>query len=417
MFTITWKNAGVTLTNIRDTAAKCKSRILALRQVVERRAYTDAASSLVLPYDVSQVRTTQQLARRCRDAALLVVVGIGGSSLGTRAVQEAVLGTITPGMPVLYAETVDSDATAAIAKRIRSTVRDNKRVVINVVSKSGTTMETIANFLVFLDEFRRSKLVTMVVTTDVGSPLEHLAKQNDWSLLTIPDAVGGRYSVFSAVSLFPLAVLGVDIERLVQGAQHMLGHCLRTDIASNPALLLASIAYLELKRGKTVHDTFVFSTKLEGYGKWYRQLLAESLGKTQDAGILPTVSVGSTDLHSVGQYDLAGPRLVFHRFVTVDKFGQDVHVAKADGIFSYLQHKSFTRLLDAIVQGTQDAFSRHKRPFIQIAVPDLSADTIGRLLQMEMVSVMLLGHLLKVNPFDQQAVEEYKITARTLLGR
>ena len=416
MLTITWKNAGVSLTNIRNVAARCKSRIVELKKVVDSRTYNDAASSLVLPDDFSNVRKSQQLARKCKDAALLVVVGIGGSSLGTRAVQEAVLGNILPGMQVLYAETVDPDLTSAIAKRIRSTIRDGKRVVINVVSKSGTTLETIANFLVLLDEFKRSKLVTIVVTTDAESPLDHLAKQNDWHLLTIPEAVGGRYSVFSAVSLFPLAVLGIDIERLVQGAQHMIGHCLRTDIASNPALLLASIAYLELKRGKTVHDTFVFSTKLEGYGKWYRQLLAESIGKTQDAGILPTVSVGSTDLHSVGQYDLAGPRMVFHRFVTVDKFANDVHV-RAEGIFSYLQGKSFTRLLDAILQGTQDAFSRHKRPFIQIAVPDLSAETIGRLLQMEMVSVMLLGHLLKVNPFDQPAVEEYKITARTLLGK
>jgi glucose-6-phosphate isomerase len=215
--------------------------------------------------------------------------------------------------------------------------------------------------------------------------------------------------------LFPLAVLGVDISRLVDGAHSMLRSCLRIDIASNPALMLASIAYLQLKKEKRVHDTFVFSSQLKSAAEWYRQLLAESIGKSPASGILPTVSVGSTDLHSVGQLDIAGPNSTYYRFISVKK-QPDFRIPQwAASLVPGIGGKTFRQVLNAIMKGTQAAFSARKRPFIEIELPDLSAETIGGYLQTEMVSIMLLGKLLKVNPFDQPAVEEYKKATRALL--
>ncbi len=415
MLTIHWNDSGFSRARINAVAAKCKSRIKQLKQVVASHDEHDAAASLLLPLDSHQVSLCKFLARTCNDTSLLVVVGIGGSNLGTMAIQQAVFGT-PPGMKVRYVDTVDADMLHEAVHDIRVTLNEGKNVTINIISKSGTTTETLANAAVLLG-FARHKHCKIVITTDTGSPLEHTAHTLDIPVLSIPPHVGGRYSVFSAVSLFPLAVLGVNVERLVQGAQRMLDHCLRSDVAHNPALMLASIAYLQVKNGKQVHDTFVFANDLEAYGRWYRQLLAESLGKNHHTGIIPVTSVGSTDLHSVGQLDMAGPNIQYHRFVTV----RNNHEAKVppssfDKIVN-LNGLSFAKIMSAIIHGTQTAFRNRKKPFIQIDLPDKSAETIGALLQVEMVSVMLLGYLLGVNPFNQPDVEEYKIATRKALGR
>ena len=199
----------------------------------------------------------------------------------------------------------------------------------------------------------------------------------------------------------------------------MLQNCLRSDVHSNPALLLASIAYLNSKKRK-VQDTFIFSNDLRGYGHWYRQLLGESVGKNKKAGIVPTFSLGSTDLHSIGQQDIAGPDITYYRFISVRKRHHSVDVPRIKGFQKLVPHlsgKSYATIMRAIMQGAQTAFKKRKRPFVDIELPDTSAESIGGLLQVDMVTMMLLGHLLKVNPFDQPAVEEYKKVTRKLLAK
>jgi glucose-6-phosphate isomerase len=422
MLTIHWKDCGFSLRQLRAVAKKLEHRVKEFKTVVEKQSYSDDAGSLVLPTDTRHAAGGRVFANQCKDAELLVVVGIGGSNLGTVAVQEAILGkyyNLHANCRVLYADTVDPNSTHHIADEVRHTLRAGKKVVIDAVSKSGTTAETIANLEVLLDAVGKNKNVYVMVTSDVGSEFDKLAKKHAFHTLQIPKHVGGRYSVFTNVSLFPLAVMGVDIERLVEGAHGMLQHCLRTDLASNPALLLASVAYLHARKRK-VQDTFVFSNDLHSYGLWYRQLLAESIGKNAKAGIIPTVSVGSTDLHSVGQLDIAGPDETFYRFVTVTEPRHHVVVPRNGAFNSLVPHlagKDFMTIMDAILKGTQAAFRKHKRPFIEIELPDLSEDNVGGLLQAEMVATMLLGHLLGVNPFDQPAVEEYKSVTRQLLAK
>jgi glucose-6-phosphate isomerase len=318
------------------------------------------------------------------------------------AIQHAVLSEHynLQGKQILYADTTDPDSTHHIIDAISSHTKKRKKVLVNVISKSGTTTETIANYKAIEKKFGKSSYVSFVMTTDNGSKLQRIAEKKKYDVLTIPTHVGGRYSVFSAVGLFPLAVLGVPIRKLTEGARQMVSLCLKKNVSSNPALMLASLMYLHHKKGRKIHNQFVFSRDLKAAGEWYRQLLAESIGKNNKSSIVPLVSVGSVDLHSIGQEFIASD-MVFHRFLKVGKHRHKVG--------------SFVKILDAILKGTQTAFKKRKRPFVTITLNDKSAFSIGALLQMQMIEIMLLGKLLNVNPYDQPAVEEYKKETRKIL--
>ena len=218
--------------------------------------------------------------------AYLIVVGIGGSNLGTIAVQEAVLGKLynqlTAATKVLYADTVDSDSINNIITLIKPVLEKGGNIILNVISKSGTTTETIANAEVLIDLIRRHKKNYrnyITVTSDKDSELWNIAVTEGFNVLEIPKKVGGRYSVFSPVGLFPLGLLGIDIERLLDGAANMREACIDTNIEKNPAAISATIQYLHYDSGKNISDLFLFANDLESLGKWCRQLMAESLGK------------------------------------------------------------------------------------------------------------------------------------------
>jgi glucose-6-phosphate isomerase len=365
--------------------------------------------------DTRHAAAARVFANQCKNVGLLIVVGIGGSNLGTMAVQQAVLGMHFDR--VLYADTTDPDSLYDIIHRAKDVLRRGKQVVVNIVSKSGTTAETIANASVILEALGK-KDVFVLATSDSGSPLEAIARRHSFHTLQVPKHVGGRYSVFSSVGLFPLAVLGVNIEQLLEGAQTMLFNCLHPDVARNPALMLASISYLHWKEGRRVQNTFVFSNGLEGINRWYRQLLGESIGKTPKSGILPTMSVGSTDLHSLGQLYLAGMDSMFHRIIVSTETRHDMHIpATFHSLVPELKRRRIGDVMYALRQGTETAFRKRKKPFIEIELSSKSPEVIGGLLQTFMIEIMLLGHLLKVNPFDQPAVEEYKVETRNMLGK
>ncbi len=390
---------------------------------MEERDYGDDAVPLILPRENIFVDNCKSLAKEFSETRLVVIVGVGGSNLGTRAVQRAVLGKFHniehPEKQILYADTVDSDSMASIVRVVK---KANGGVLLNAVSKSGNTTETVANFEVLLSQLPNSSR-SVVITADEGSRFERLARSMGFKILAIPKKVGGRYSVFSSVGLFPLSVMGVDIERLLAGAREMLDRCLTTSIEENPAAIIASLILLNLKRGISVHDHFIFSNDLEDMGRWYRQLMAESIAKEWNAlgteriftGITPTISIGSTDLHSMAQLYLGGPKDKFFRFVTVAKNRESVPVPvmpEFDTLVENIQGMELGDIMDAIRKGIQKAFIRAERPFIDVVLPDKSESSIGQLLQMEMVEIMLLGRLLEVNPFDQPAVEDYKKETR-----
>ncbi len=415
---------------IGKEARRLAPELARLKAAAQKRYATDYAS-INLPEDRKQLEQARSLARQYADADLLVVVGIGGSNLGALAVQEALLGRLhnLAGRPrILWADTVDAGAMKTIAETVERTLSEGKRVLINAVSKSGSTTETIANFAILAEILKRHEkgyARSVVVTTDEGSKFWEYAGREGFARLAIPEQVGGRYSVFSAVGLFPLAVLGVDIDGLVAGAAAMRTRCLAADVAKNPAALGAAAQYLHLRKGRNISDLFLFSPDLEAVGKWNRQLVAESVGKEFDksgkkrvfAGVTPTVSIGSTDLHSMGQLYLGGPFDKFTTFVTIDADSELVVPDGYDALVSRIGGRGLGELMDAIAHGTMAAFRKTKRPFRHVALPDRTAASIGQFLQERMMETILLAALMDVNPFDQPNVELYKTEMRAILKK
>jgi len=413
-----------------------------LRPEVERiikvgtHGYDTDYASLNLLEDARMLQTVKAVAqeKRALEPSALVVIGIGGSHLGTAAIHEALYGKFyneqNPELKVYFADSVDTDYIYDIVLLIEQEIEKGHNVIINVVSKSGSTTETIANFEIFLYLLQRYRSIDycnyVVVTTDEGSRLWDLAEKKGFSRLAVPKKVGGRYSVFSSVSLFPLEMLGVDIDQLLAGARVMISASTHTDIFTNNAALSAAILYLHYQKNITIHNTFLFSEDLENVGKWYRQLMGESIGKEFDqrgqqvfVGITPTVSVGSADLHSVAQLYLGGPYDKFTTFISIQKSKSDVVVPMLDEfeqLVAQIQGKQLSSIMDAILRGVYAAYQKGKRPFVTIELPKKSAYYLGQLLQFKMIEIIYLGYLLDINPFNQPQVELYKKETRKILA-
>ncbi len=397
--------------------------------------YKDDRASMNLPFDKDALRTVKALVNEKikLNPRFIVVVGIGGSNLGTMAVQEAVLGKLynqlDPKIRIYYAETVDSDAMNNVVSILESALKKGENVIINGVSKSGTTTETVANFEILvnlLKKYKENHEQYVVVTTDKDSKLWNFGKDKGFAVLEIPKKVGGRYSVFSPVGLFPLGLIGVDIDSLLEGAVQMRDICLSKNIMENPAALSAALICLQYHKGKNIHNLFLFGSDLESVGKWYRQLMGESLGKEYNRkgeqvfeGITPTFSIGSTDLHSVAQLYLGGPFDKFTTFVTVENSRSKIDIPNLpeySQLVDNIQGKPLSEIMDAIEKGVKIAYRKRKRPFIEVILPDKSESSIGQLLQFKMMEMMYLGALLEVNPFDQPNVESYKSETRKILA-
>jgi glucose-6-phosphate isomerase len=398
------------------------------------KGYDDDHASINLPNDIQNLERITALIEQKQQLTpkYLIVVGIGGSNLGTLAVQEAILGKLYnqtyPDLKVLYADTVDDDVIKQIISIIEPGLKKGENVLINGVSKSGGTTETIANFEVLvkvLKKWKKQYAQYVIVTSDKDSNFWNYAQDKDISVLEIPKKVGGRFSVFSSVGLFPLGMLGIDITQLLHGAQTMKKKCLSSNLYQNPAALSASLIYQHYLNGKNIHDLFLFCTDLESLGKWYRQLMGESIGKEFNTtmnqvfeGITPTVSIGSTDLHSMAQLYLGGPYDKFTTFVRIDKNKDTVTVPiqpQDAELVQGIKGKSLHKIMNAILSGVQRAFIKGKRPFVEIVLPDKSAYSIGQFMQFKEMEIMYLGYLLGVNPFDQPNVESYKIETKKIL--
>lgn len=396
-------------------------------------AYDTPYASVNLPFDAEMVRLVESVVqdKQKKRIAALIVIGIGGSSLGAKAVHEALNGLYynerTAHTKLYFVETVDSDAVADVLTLTQEMLQRGEDVLVNCISKSGSTTETIANYELFIQLLKSSYAdqwhEQVVVTTDKDSLLWQLAEKNDIARLTIPARVGGRYSVFSAAGLFPLAFVGIDIQTLLDGAQRMFNLCTNLALHDNPAALSAAIIVEQYSKSITIHDMFLFSPELSAIGSWYRQLVGESLGKlsSQDVevGITPTVSIGSTDLHSVGQLYLGGPKKTSTTFVTIQKHVATClvpHYPEFEQLVAHIQTKPLSSIMDAIIRGTLAAYDDKRLAYMLFQLPKKNPYYIGQLLQLKMVEVMYIGHLLQVNPFDQPHVEQYKVETRKILA-
>ena len=362
---------------------------------------------------------------------MLVIIGIGGSNLGTRAVQELLLGGLynqrTAAMKVYYVDTVDADYVATILAIVKDQLAAHCSVIINVITKSGTTLETVANFEVFLallKKYREKWQDFVVITTDAGSVLETFASNNAIDCLRIPQHLGGRYSVFSAVALFPLAMLGVDIAQLCAGAADTTKHCLQQNEANN-ALMSAAVIFLHYSAAqkKNIHDTFLFSLDAEFLGKWYRQLMAESIGKEGNLrgekvsiDLMPTVSIGTSDLHSVAQLYLAGAKNRCTTFVTIEKSNTSIVIDGDLQIMDQIHARvTLDDLMNAAAHSLQKAYQDQKQPYMVMQLPEKNAYYVGQFLQFKMFEIMYLGQMLNINAFDQPNVELYKKILKKLI--
>jgi len=382
-----------------------------LQSIVASKNFDTKEASLLLANDEDSVNTVKKLTNVFKKDSLkyIVVVGIGGSNLGTKAIYNALRGIYEVGkVEILFIDTVSKRTFSQISARLKRI--DSSEFVINVISKSGKTIETRTNFSKLYDllsQYHDDLDSRIVVTTDEKSELYDLASEKKWHKLIIPKNVGGRYSVFSPVGLFPLSLADVDISELIKGAKDSLQANLSEEIEDNLSVSLASAIFEHAKEGRRIHNLFIFASELEDLGKWYRQLLAESLGKVADLdgnqssfSIVPLISIGSTDLHSVAQLYLSNPKMEFTTFIKIVGNGE------LDDLDS---------LMNIICDATKNAYIAKDKPFIDIELSEISEYTLGAFIQMQMISIMYLARLMNVNAFDQPHVELYKLEICKLL--
>lgn len=403
-----------------------KKHILAylkrLKGIASSGTYENDESSLCLVDDSDNIKKVREILRQksVHNLRYILNIGIGGSNLGTKAIYDALYGYMDLVEPNRYPKMffLDTNDTEFMNKTILflKDIKNTEELFIHIISKSGGTTETIVNAEVVLHtlhELDEKIYERVVVTTDENSPLWMSALEKNISTLSIPKKVGGRYSVFSAVGLFPLMAAGVDIDGLLRGALQMRGRCIQEQ--DNPAVISAIFLSHFFREGKNIHDLFVFHPELESIGKWYRQLMGESLGK-DGKGITPTVSVGSTDLHSVGQLYLGGPKDKTTCFVSAaSSIKVEIPKTLTFPLIENIQGKSLYDVMSAIQQGTQAAYFSQKIPAISVVLDDISPFSLGEFMQYKMIEMMLLGQLLNVNAFDQPHVELYKKETKKIL--
>lgn len=419
--------------DIAATAAVAQARVTELQAVVAASDFTAPEASLCLLDDDDLLERVMSMVQTKVTSSLryIFVVGIGGSNLGSKAVYDALLGYgdgAVAGRPrMVFLDAVNTRYLSHVCEAIVTALTDPAEYLVVTISKSGGTTETLTNTEILLAALAKQvgdPCERTVVITDEGSRYAEAAAIQGIAVLTMPPMVGGRYSVFSAVGLFPLAAAGVDVVAFRDGARALRAKCLSAEVTENPALQSAAYSARAYHDGFHIHDTFVFHGELESLGKWYRQLLGESVGKEHDVtgttvhcGIAPTVSVGSTDLHSVGQLYLGGPATMFTTFVSVADAG-DISVPTArrfPSVVEMISNQTTARIAGAILSGTQAAYRQQVRPFMSVELATISPYELGAFMQWKLIEMMYLGTLLNVNPFDQPHVELYKTETKRLL--
>lgn len=368
-------------------------------------------------------------ARRARaDSEVYVVIGIGGSYLGARAVLEA-LGPDRDAPWVKFAGT--SLSSGAMARLLTSIADQELRLC--VISKSGTTLEPALAFRMLraamLERYgprETARRITVVTDAQQGA-LRQMATAERYESFAIPEDVGGRFSVLTPVGLLPLAVAGVDIRGLVAGADTMRRACHGSDLAGNPAHLYAACRHALYQKGYTVEILSTFTSGLHLIQEWWKQLFGESEGKGGH-GTFPASAVFTTDLHSLGQYIQDGRRQLLETFLTVGTevpqltvpaAGADAAAAATadlDGL-GYLVGRSLDEINHQAFVGTRRAHIAGGVPCLGIEMARLDAPTLGGLIYLFEKAVAVSGRLLGVNPFDQPGVEMYKQEMFRLLGR
>ncbi len=378
-------------------------------------------------YDKEEFARIKKAAEKIKsDTDVFVVIGIGGSYLGARAAIEFLK---SPNYNALKKDTPDiyfaGNGISSTALSELLSICEGKDVSINMISKSGTTTEPAIAFRVFR-EFLEKKYgkdgarSRIYCTTDKArGTLKQLADREGYETFVVPDDVGGRYSVLTAVGLLPIAVSGADIDALMQGAAEAQKEYDNPDLFTNDCYQYAAARNILYRKGKEIEILVSYEPGFTMMNEWWKQLYGESEGK-DGKGLFPASVVFSTDLHSMGQYIQAGRRSLFETVVLIDKPKHEIYIGNdpenVDGL-NFLEGKSMAYINEKAFEGTVLAHTDGGVPNGVIRIPDFSEKSLGHLIYFFEKACAISGYLMGVNPFDQPGVESYKKNMFALLGK
>ena len=387
---------------------------------------------LNLPTDYNKVEfeRIKNAAKKIQsNSDILLVIGIGGSYLGSRAVIESLTNTFynmqdksarkTP--QILY---VGNNLSTNYINDLMDYIAD-KDVSINVISKSGTTTEPAIAFRIFREIMENKYSLKearsrIYVTTDANKgALKKLADKEKYTTFVIPDNIGGRYSVLTAVGLLPIAVAGINIDKLMEGARIAQDKYSDSNLKYNECYKYAVIRNMLYAKEKNIEILVTYEPKMHYFIEWWKQLFGESEGKEQK-GIYPSGAEFTTDLHSLGQYIQEGRRNLFETVINIEKSSNDIKMKlEEDDLdnLNYLEGKTLDFVNKKAMEGTIEAHTEGDVPNIKINIEKLDASNIGQLIYFFELACAMSGKILGINPFNQPGVEKYKTNMFKLLGK
>jgi glucose-6-phosphate isomerase len=386
--------------------------------------------NLPFDYDKEEFSRIRKAAKKIQsDSEALVVIGIGGSYLGARAAIEMLshsfYNTLTQEQrktPQIFfaGNNISSTYVTHLLQAL-----EGKDWSINVISKSGTTTEPAVAFRIFREALenkygKEAAKGRIYATTDKArGALKKLATEEGYESFVIPDDVGGRYSVLTAVGLLPIAAAGIDIEEMMQGAQEAATLYNNGNVSENPAYQYAAIRNALYRKGKAVEILVNYEPGLHYVSEWWKQLYGESEGKDYK-GIYPASVDFSTDLHSMGQFIQEGNRIIFETVIQVGEVKEQITLKSdpddLDGL-NFLAGKTLDFVNKKAFEGTILAHTDGNVPNLVVQIPDMTPRSFGKLVYFFEIACGVSGYLLGVNPFDQPGVEAYKVNMFALLGK
>ena len=385
---------------------------------------------LPVDYDKEEFARIKAAAKKIQeDSDVLLVIGIGGSYLGARAANEFLnhnfyncLTKEQRKAPEIYY--VGNSISSTYVSQLRD-VLEGKDFSVNIISKSGTTTEPAIAFRIFKkmleDKYGKEGAAKRIyATTDrAKGALKNLATEEGYETFVVPDDVGGRFSVLTAVGLLPIAASGADIDALMAGAASARENALHAPFEENDSLKYAAIRNILLRKGKSVEITANYEPSLHYVSEWWKQLFGESEGKDQK-GLFPASVDLTTDLHSMGQFIQDGARIMFETVIGVEKPSEEVFLEEEpvdlDGL-NYLAGKSVDFINKSAMNGTILAHTDGNVPNLTVTVPEQNAFYLGQLFYFYEFACGVSGYILGVNPFNQPGVESYKKNMFALLGK
>ncbi|MCL1935423.1 MAG: glucose-6-phosphate isomerase [Defluviitaleaceae bacterium] len=425
---------GISNNDINNLNEKIKN---AVNAISEKRK-NGKLDFMELPYNQENVvsEIEKYAKEKINEIEAFVLLGIGGSSLGPMALQQAInspyyneLSKEQRKTPKFYVvDNVDPEKLVYLFEII-----DISKCLFNVISKSGSTSETMSQFMIIVDMLNKKlgkekAKENIVCTTDKeNGNLIKIAKQDGYKTFIIPSGVGGRFSQLTPVGLLPAAFCGIDIRKLLQGAAKMDEICKNEDVYKNPALMYATLHYIGLNRGQNISVLMPYAESLKYISDWYAQLWAESIGKKYNnkgeivnVGQTPVKALGATDQHSQVQLYMEGPFDKIIVFIEVDKYKKTIEIPKIfEDIPSlgFLGGHTHNKLIQFEKIATEYALQKENRPNMTISIPEVNEFTMGQLFYFFEMATSYMGELLEINAFDQPGVEEGKNSTYALFDR